>query len=285
MTHGGEVHSRSIEHPWLLSLLAALVAALLAAFVLPVEGESLGYASGSHFGTLLLPWLAGALAIRHRSWPSWLAVCGLVVVFMLVLLLVAGVSRAVVDARERDVSAPGAAPNGSPRTSPGESQATTDQALSVETPRRVGEWRRLDGAEQQRVRRQALASLEVYPDDWVVGEPAVASYSHPTGQAVLVAIATGGGLAEEFAADERQGAVNFVGGALPERNPKSVDPGPLGGGAACVDDVDVLDGGLMCGWVGDGTAGQLLLQVPGMTIEEALPVLHLFHEEALADVG
>lgn len=279
MTHGGEVHSRSIEHPWLLSLLAALVAALLSAFVLPVEDESLAYASGSHFGTLLLPWLAGALAIRNRSWPSWLAVCGLVVVFLLVLFLVAGVSRAVLDARERDAAALDAAPSGSPRTSSEDAQP--DEVRSVEAPRTVGEWRRRDGADQRRVRRQALASLKAYPDGWVVGEPAVASYSNPTGQAVLVAIATGGGLADEFAGDERQGAVNFVGGAVPGQTPESVDPGPLGGGTACVDDLDLPGGGLMCGWVDDGTAGQLLLQVPGMTIEEALPIVHLFHEVAL----
>lgn len=273
MTHGGEVHSRSIEHPWLLSLLAALVAALLAAFVLPVEDESLSYAAGRHLGTLLLPWIAGALVVRHRSWPSWLAVGGLFVVFVLVLFLVAGAGRAVADARERNASAPDGAPSESP---------SATEAASVEAPRSVGEWRRRDGAEQRRVRREALASLEAYPDGWVVGDPAVASYANPTGQAVLIAIATGGGLAEEFAADEPQGAVNFVGGAVPDRTPRSVDPGPLGGGAACVDDLDLPGGGLMCGWVGDGTAGQLLLQVPGMTVDEALPVLHLFREEALA---
>ncbi|RYC13710.1 hypothetical protein [Nocardioides zhouii] len=58
-----------------------------------------------------------------------------------------------------------------------------------------------------------------------------------------------------------------------------VDPGPQGGGAACVDDVPPeLEGAIVCGWVGSGTLGQLTVRVDGMAVEDMVPILHLFRE-------
>ena len=103
------------------------------------------------------------------------------------------------------------------------------------------------------------------------GEAAVAVYRLDRGAAALVAFPVGGELAAGFATDPEQGASDYLAGATGDDSPETFDAGPLGGGLACTDDVEIPDA-IACACADARTTGQLTFRVPGLAIEDAVPV-------------
>lgn len=250
MDHGGETR-RPTAHPWLLASAAAAVAALVTTLTYPPESGSVAYALGQQCGYLLVPWLLAALAMRSVSWPWWASAGAALVVFVAVLGAVATAGR------------------------------VTHPSVEVAAPTQVGEWRKQDDPTSRRLVLRTEARLDTMPEGVLAGEAAVGIYRLGRGSLALVAFPVGRALADDFASDPEQGAIDYLNGATGDDAAEAVDPGPLGGGLACTD-ASGPPGAIACAWADARTSGQLGFQVRGLTIEEAVPVVHLFREAVMA---
>ena len=276
MTYGGEVSRQPIGHPWVLSLSGAVLAALLATFVLPREAEDFATSFGYNTGSLLLPFAASGLVLRGRAWPQWAALAGVVAVFLVVLFLASAARGASDDVRRRaagdlDASA--------------EPTAEASSGVPVKAPGSIGGWRKQTDRESRRIVAQTRDRLTAAPESSVAGVPALGIYGSERGVVFLVAYEPGPDLRTELEADPEQGAVNFLAGSTRVDSPEPVDPGPLGGGVACTDEADVPGGGLVCAWVASDVSGQLTLLVPGLTVDDAAPLVQEFREGVLHERG
>jgi len=276
MAYGGEVSRQPIGHPWLLSLAGAVVAALLATFVLPWEAEDFATSFGYNTGSLLLPFAAAGVLLRGRAWPQWAALAGVVAVFLVVLFLVSAVRGASDDVRRRAAGDLEATPEPT-------AEASSGAGVPVHAPRSIGEWRKQTDRESRRIVAQTRDRLTAAPERSVAGVPALGIYGSERGVVFLVAYEPGPDLRTELEADPEQGAVNFLAGSTRVDAPEPVDAGPLGGGVACTDEADVPGGGLVCAWAASDVSGQLTLQVPGLTVDDAAPLVQQFREAVLRE--
>lgn len=257
MTDTG-VDGQRMAHPWLVSFGTAFLVALLGAVLVPLDDRTFAFAWGSHFGTLLLPAAGVGLLLRFRAWPWWVAVGTAVVVFAVVLVGISMMRAALARTSEPDAGG---------------------GVAEVTAPEQVGEWRRQHGAEARRLDRAARDRLDAMPEGIIEGAPALGVYGRGSDSVGLMTYSVGGPLADDFASDPEQGALDFLAGATGDDSPERIDPGPLGGGAACADEVG-LAGAFVCGWADAETVGQVTLVVHGLTIEDAAPIVQLFREAA-----
>lgn len=280
MDHGGGTTEDGTRHPWLLSIGTALVVALVGAVLLPLEGRTTSFAWGYYSGLLLIPGLCVGLLLQFQRWPWWVGLGVAAAAFAVVL---AGLTmfRSALDAREREADGVPSSTSGGEAAGDDVSDEVAAGPVEVSAPQDVGAWRRLGGRIDRQAQAESERRLARLPDGFSVGEPGVGVYRRGTATVVLLTYAVGPEVAEEFGDDSEQGAVDFVGGATGDDSPDPVDPGPLGGGAACTDETE-LAGATVCAWLDGRTVGQLTLFGVGESVDDVVPVLHLFREAATA---
>ena len=277
--HGGGTTGVGARHPWLVSIGTALLVALVAAVLLPLENRTTSFAWGYYSATLLAPALGVGLLLRFQRWPWWVGL-GVAAAAFAVVLGGLTMFRAALDAREREAdSVPTSSTSGGDAAADDMSEEDASGPVEVAAPQAVGAWRRLGGRIDREAQAESARRMARLPDGFSMGEPGVGVYGRGPATAVLLAYAVGPEVAEEFGDDPEQGAVDFVGGATGDDSPDLVDPGPLGGGVACTDETEVR-GATVCGWVDGRTVGQLTLFGVGESVDDVVPVLHLFREAA-----
>lgn len=140
----------------------------------------------------------------------------------------------------------------------------------LETPKRAGDWVRVDSLAASQREEQILARLDQAPDVVLGGVDDVvyAEYSaRGQGRLAFAGFRSSGELQDDVRDSTREVLRNFMAGSGATKL-QSVDPGELGGSMSCASDVRGLPAGvILCAWADASTLGQVA--APALNIDEA----------------
>ena len=163
-----------------------------------------------------------------------------------------------------------------------EASGQADYRLTA--PDHAGDWTRLDGADARQREQDTLSRLEQAPDDIRAGmaEAVYGEYTNGSSRLVFFGFNASGDMQNDLRDSPSKTLRDFMAGAGAE-NVEHVDAGDLGGSMACTGDVPGVPRGLIyCAWADASTVGQLTVDTPNLSIDEAAEITRGFREGVTA---
>lgn len=143
----------------------------------------------------------------------------------------------------------------------------------LETPKRAGEWIRVDSPAAAQREEQILARFDQAPDGLLgsLDDVVYAEYSaRGQGRLAFVGLRASGALQDDMRDSTREVLRDFMAGSG-ATEPQPVEPGELGGSMSCASDVRGLSAGvILCAWADASTVGQIA--APALNIDEAAAI-------------
>lgn len=247
---------------WGIALAAGALAygALLVAHLSSGSSGSAAYRAGEVLPIAGVSAVVIALLARFagRGWPWWEITLAVLVSSATLYGLVEVLPRAVNDAG---------------------AEASGEADYRLETPKRAGDWIRMDGTAASQHEELVRARLDEAPDvlRGAMDEVVYGEYStRGHGRLVFLGFRASGELQDDLRKSTREALGNLMAGSGATQT-ESVEPGELGGSMACTGDARSLPAGVIaCAWADASTVGQVRVAVPGLNIDEAAEITRDF---------